>query len=83
MEESSDKVIWEEEKLNVSRKEMTENLTLFFAHVKYTLTLMLSLFTASGAILGFGLKEIGSGSSIIQYLILTSSFILLVFSNMK
>jgi hypothetical protein len=67
-----------EDKLSISRKEMTEHLTLFFTHVRYTLTLMLSMFTSAIVSLGFGLKEFGSENHLVMYVILASSIILLV-----
>ncbi len=66
-----------EDKLSISRKEMTEHLSLFFSHVKYTLTLMLSMFTSAIALLGYGLKEFGSNTHYVPYLILASSIILI------
>jgi len=66
-----------EDKLSISRKEMTVHLSLFFSHVKYTLTLMLSMFTSAIALLGYGLKEFGSNTHFVPYLILASSIILI------
>jgi hypothetical protein len=64
--------------LSISRKEMTEHLGLFFTHVKYTMTLMFTMFTASIATLGFGLKEFKESEQFVSYLILASAIILIL-----
>lgn len=73
-----DVAVMNEQDLAISRKEMTENLTLFFTHVKYTMTLMLTVFTAALAILGFGIKEFNEQENFIPWLILAASFILIM-----
>lgn len=43
--------------LSASRQEMYDALTLFYSHVKHTLSLLITIITAVFAILAFALKE--------------------------
>ena len=71
-------VVMTEQDLSLSRREMTDNLALFFTHVKYTMTLLLTFFTAALAILGFGIKEFGEEEKYVSWLILAASLILIM-----